>query len=97
MKPVQEKFVDKKRQEYCLCYCSRIAQTAARLPSQAELTAIYYAGGKAFIEFRLMADQKNISFVGLQGAGQLVLGIDIQMVGRLVQQQDIGLAVDQFT
>ena len=62
------------------------------LTAQAEFAAVYHAGGKA-----LMADQKDAAFVCLQGTGQLLLGVHIQMVSRLIQKQNIGLAVDQFT
>ena len=67
------------------------------LTAQAEFAAVYHAGGKALVKFRLMADQKDAAFVCLQGTGQLLLGVHIQMVSRLIQKQNIGLAVEQFT
>ena len=33
------------------------------LSSQAELAAVHHAGRKSLVEFRLMADQKNTSFI----------------------------------
>ena len=35
------------------------------LSAQAEFTAVYHTGRKAFVKFRLMTDQKDAAFVGL--------------------------------
>ena len=42
------------------------------------------------IEFWFMTDEKNTALVFFQGAFQLLLGIYIQMVGWLVQKEDVG-------
>src|SRR5699024_9033443 len=49
------------------------------------------------VELRLVADQKETSAVFQKCFLQRFLGIHIQMVGRLVQKQDIRVAVYEFT
>ena len=43
-----------------------------------------------------MAYHENAAFIGQQSPLQFCLGIHIQMIGRLVQQQDIGFLVDEL-
>ena len=45
---------------------------------------IPYLGGQSVIEFRFVADHEDAALVFLQGTFQLVLGIDIQVVRRLI-------------
>ena len=44
-----------------------------------------------------MADEKDTSAVFPENFFQLVFCIHIQMVGGLIQKQDIGITVHQFT
>ena len=41
-----------------------------------------------------MADEQNAALIGLQRPLELLLGIHVQMIGGLVQQQDVALPVD---
>ena len=49
----------------------------------------------AFIEIRLVADHENAALVFFQSSLKLLLGIYIQMVGRLVQHQNIIFSVHE--
>ena len=60
------------------------------------LGAVPYLCSKSLVKLRLVANHKDTALVFLQGTLQLVLGVHVQVVGRLVQKQDIGFTVDQF-
>ena len=49
------------------------------------------------IEVWLVADHEDRALVGLEGPFEFVLGIHIQVVGRLVKDQDIIFTVHQQT
>lgn len=44
-----------------------------------------------------MADEKDTAFIFTEGAFEFILGVHIQMIGRLVQKQDVGFSVNDFT
>ena len=48
------------------------------------------------IELRFMADEQDTSLVFLQRPLQLVFGVHIQVIGGLVQQQEVGFPVDEL-
>ena len=48
------------------------------------------------IKFRFMADEKQGSPVFPKGLFQGILSVCIQVIGRLVQKQDVGIPVDQL-
>ena len=50
-----------------------------------------------FVEIRLMADYENATLVFFQSSLELLFGIDIQVVGRLVQHQNIIFSVHEKT
>ena len=52
--------------------------------------------GKTVVEFRFVADHENTALVFLQRPLEFGLGVHVQMVGGLVQEEHIGLAVNQF-
>ena len=54
------------------------------LSSQTEFTAVHNSGGKIRIKIRLMTNQQNASLICLQRPLQLLLGIHVKMVRRLV-------------
>ena len=58
--------------------------------------AVPYIGDQIFIKFRFMAYHEDTAFLGQQSPLQFCLGVHIQMIGRLVQQQDIGFLVDEL-
>lgn len=48
------------------------------------------------VEFRLMAYEKNAAFVSLERSLKLILGVNVKVVGRLVEKQKISLMVDKL-
>lgn len=48
------------------------------------------------VKFRFVRDEQDAALVFLERTLQLVLGIDIEMVGRLVQHEQVRLVVDQL-
>jgi hypothetical protein len=41
-----------------------------------------------------MADEKNAAFISLQGALQLILGIDVKVIGRLIEHEQVRFFVN---
>lgn len=77
-----------------LCYCIERSQLKH---SRSPFGAVPYIGSQPVIEIRFMAHHENASLIGFQCTLQFFLGVYIQMVGRLVQKQHVGVTVDQFT
>ena len=48
------------------------------------------------IEFGFMGDQQNAAFVGFERTLQLFLRIDVQMVRRLIEYEQVRFAVNQL-
>ncbi|MNP81931.1 hypothetical protein D3C76_1804220 [compost metagenome] len=44
-----------------------------------------------------MGNQKNTAFVSLERTFQLFLGINVQMVRRLIEHKQVGFIIDQLT
>ena len=65
-----------------------------RLNLQRPLAAVPHLRRQSLIEFGLVADEEDAAFVYLKGAPQLLFGFHIQMVGGLVQKEDVGLPVN---
>ena len=60
-----------------------------RLNARRPLLAVPDFCHDILIEFRFVADQKDAALVFLQGVLQFSLGINVQMVCRLVEQENI--------
>ncbi len=71
----------------CLFTCSHPPRVLLEVPDVAH---------EVLIEVGLVADHQNRAAVSLQGALQLSLGVNVKVIRRLVEEQQVGRAVDQL-
>ena len=60
------------------------------------LRTVPYAGCQAIVKLWFVADHKDGSFVLFQCVFQFIFRIHIKVVGRLVEDEEVGFAVDEF-
>ena len=75
-------------------FFGRISICAAGIPLQrfrSPFLTVPHVCDNVLVEFRLMAYEKNAAFVSLERSLKLILGVNVKVVGRLVEKQKSSL------